>query len=304
MAALPTMLTLSDITASLVRRGLIKTVFATATTTATHTLLTVTLSQPVLFPPTAGCTPLKTLTSTFTCDLGNVGANTTVLRLIQFQSPDVSTCLATPCTLTATATVTFAEGGTDNLGGPQGTKNDSLTATRSIQLFAAGDNGRADGGCAITFPASLGTQASLTVNQASQVSFFQASDLTGVPFPCTPGATGVKTLQSIPPTLHLNGIWFVDLQTSPQLATAVLTVFNLPSGVNANSFVLLELVDYDITRLFVVPACVNGDIPRGGPAAFPDVTFDSCVFSQGGFGRGGVSVTVKIRPFGDPGFAG
>jgi hypothetical protein len=309
---LPSALTLSDASSGLVKYGLIKAIFVTGSSTATRAVLTVTMSQPVFFrivtPTSTGCGPLDVLATTFTCGLDNVSGNTTVVRFVRFQSPDVSTCASSPCTLTATATLTYAESN-GNQGGPT---NDTLTDTSDIQLFAPGDKATADGGCITTFPATLGTLASLSTNQAAQVSYFAASPEAGVSFPCTAGAIGVRNLPasalanppSSTPTLHLNQIWFADLQSSPQLATAVLTVFSLPSGLNASKFVLLELVDDDITKLFAVPACVNGGIPPGGPAIFPGVTYDSCVFSQGGFGRGGVSVTVKIRPFGDPGYTG
>ncbi len=309
---LPSALTLSDASTGLVKHGLMKAIFVTGTSTATRAALTVTMSQAVFFrtvtPTSIGCAPLDVLTSTFTCDLGNVAGNTTVVRLIRFQSPDVGTCAASPCTLTGTATLTFAEGN-GNQGGPT---NDTLTATSNIQLFSPAAIATADGGCQTSFPASLGTFATESANQAAQVSYFAASPVAGVSFPCTAGATGVRNLPlsalatppSSTPTLHLNQIWFADLQTSSQLATAVLTVFSLPSGLTSSKFVLLELVDNDISKLFAVPACVNGNIPPGGPASFPGVTYDSCVFSQGGFGHGGVSVTVKIRPFGDPSWGG
>src|SRR5215207_6800478 len=169
---LPSPLTLNNGSTDLGKHGLVKAIFVTGTSAATRPVLTVAMSQAVFFravtPTLHGCAPLDQFTTTLTCSLDNVPGNTTVVRFIQFQSPDVATCAASPCTLTATATLTYAEGN-GNQGGPT---NDTLSRTSSIELVAPADKATADGGCKTTFPATLGTSASLTANQAAQVKYF------------------------------------------------------------------------------------------------------------------------------------
>src|SRR6266852_6325441 len=145
-AALPAALTLSDNSPHL---GLVKAAFATQNTTATHTVLTVSTTQPtgpstsVPFPVTvtsivqqpvpkacAGTVSGSLVTTPVTCNLGNVNPNTTLPPLlIEFQSPAGCAMGVPPCVLTATGSVTFAEGNTN-----QGT--DSSIVPRNIQLFS------------------------------------------------------------------------------------------------------------------------------------------------------------------------
>jgi hypothetical protein len=315
MVLLPPALTLSD--TSFTRHGLVKVNFTTLDATATHALLTLSFSQPVVVTqvnasPNAGnCTPVDTSTATFTCDFGNVSPNTTLIDLVEFESPRVGTSLS------VRATVSFAEGGNDTPGGPQGTKNDTLSAPpvdqppSTIQLSA--DKAKADGDCASTFPASVGTLASSTVAQTTQVNYLAGLPFAGINLPCTPAAAGVRSLQQPYNTpLRLNQVWFVTLPYTPftasELATALVMLFDLPSLTNANNFVLQEVVQassFNANGFFPVPRCLSdGTIPPGGPLNFPTITFDSCVFHQQGFGHGGVQVTLKVRPFGDPEFDG
>jgi hypothetical protein len=316
----PPVLTLSDATT---RHGLLKVDFRTLNTTAANAVLTVkftlqsgTTTQPQQIaisevngsPSPLGCDPLNVLTDAYKCDLGNVSPNSTVLRFIEFVSPQADACTVSQCLLISTTTVSFAEAGNDLQGGPQGTKNDSLSETDTIALVLSAAAATASGGCQNVTSGSLGligTLASATANQASQVTFNQASPVGGVEFPCTWGATGLKKLSQIPVGLHSDQVWFVDLQLAAptQLATALLTVFDTPSGLNSNNFVLYERVT-DTNTFFVVPQCQNGLIPPGAPGPnFPTVTaFDSCVFATQAYGHGGVQVTVKLYQFGDPDF--
>ncbi|HEX8967192.1 MAG TPA: hypothetical protein VF937_04880 [Chloroflexota bacterium] len=298
--ALPPALTFSDTTT---RYGLLKGVLTTFNTTATHVLLTVTVnaSQAInLAPNTTGCTATSApqsggVTTTFSCAAPNVNPNSTQIIPIEFVSPASLTSCGTPCSLAFAATLTFAEGNTN-----QG--SDTLaccTPPATIQFFSSASQTAADGNCLTFTPgttATLGTQASATVNQGTQVTFGTAAG----PVPCTAGATGVDP-QIAPTPLH-TAVSFVSLPTLAQPATVNVTFYNLPSGTNANKFVLYELVNYAFgssvssqTTSFAVPACQNGAIPIG---------FDSCVLAQSNYGHSGVVVTLLTLPSGDPGYSG
>jgi hypothetical protein len=324
----PDVLTLSG---DVKRHESFKVFFTTFDTTATGATLFVTVSQlhvappsvdpspvpqPIVFTqakPNGSCTQLDAFT--VTCLLGNIGPNSTIARLIEVEAP--TSCLTSLCLQTATARVVFAEGGNDIQSGPQGTKNDSLTATSDppTQLIAPTANRSKDGNC-IELSGSqtgfVGTVASTTLNQASNVTFPTASPLViaspaaTIPFPCTAASTGTRPLgQPVAAPYHLDQIWFVDLQTAATLAVSHLFVYDFPtgSGVNANTFVLLELVGGDPTLAFKVPPCnADGTVPPGGP--FAGLTYDSCLFARDPFGHGGLDLTVHINPFGDPSYGG
>jgi hypothetical protein len=360
--AVPPALTLSDTTT---RSGLLKATFTSATNPAKQTKLTITASQPIkpeVLP--AGCTA-PSPTTTFTCDLGDVAPNTTISRLIEFQSP--AACASSACTLTFKAKITFGgqRHGDDDRNDKHGKyeKHDNddkdrhdnrvtLTDTSTVRLFSSADRVQVAADC-VTPPragddenddkgerddraymadqhsntrdeehgdrkghnderdgkrpkvTTLGVLASRTAQQATRVSFGPAA----AALPCVPAAAGVDP-QVAPTPLHTK-ISFVFLPELQQLATVQVSFFSLPPGVNASNFVLFELVNYEFgsqvsgsTPFFPVPACHNDQIPAGGPSGFTDVTFDSCVSAKASFGNGGVLVTLRLRPSGDPGFSG
>jgi hypothetical protein len=314
--ALPPALTLSDSATD--RFGLLEGILKTQSTTATHVLLTVTVTTgEAITVVSSGCTTTTSdltkqpITTTIRCSAPNVNPNSTETIPIEFKSPSSrQTCAAfsTPC-ITFNATLTFAEGNA-NQGG------DTNGGSSSILLFTTADRATADGNCVTENTNTLGTQAGSTANQGTQVSFGLAANLApGVALPCTPGAAGVQriTLPANSP-LHSDQVSFVSLPklANSGLATGSVTIFNLPSGVNANNFVLQEFVNdifgpaFDATAFFPVPACVNGQIPSNppGPSAFPGVTFNACKSGQDSYGHGGVIVSLIMLPSGDPDFDG
>jgi hypothetical protein len=302
--ALPPALTLSDGTTS--RFGLLKGVFTTFNTSATHVLLTVTVTaSQAITVVSSGCTTSTTnpnaspITTTIACARASLNPNSTDIIPIEFQSPStLQTCAAfsTPC-ITFNASLAFTEGNTAQGDAVQ-------VGSSTVLLFSSTNQVAADGNC-VTAAATLGTVATLTAPQATQVSFAPGNN----PL-CTPGAAGVAPPTQLQTPLRTN-VSFVALPTLPQLATVQVTFFSLPSGSNANNFVLQELVNYGFgsttspTGFFAVPACQNGTIPpTPNPPPFPGVTYDSCVSAQSKYGRGGVIITLLVRPSGDPGFSG
>lgn len=299
-----------DVTAG--DNGLAKAVFMTFDTSATHAVLTVVapvgVASALQLP--SGCTLATSTTgTTFTCNLGIVGPNTTVRTLIPFQTPDCSTTPSCP-PLTLSGSVTFAEGntnkGSDTLG----------PFSSTLQIFPIAAKATVNGHCATataTSPATLGTQASSTTLFGMQTTFGPAADSA---LPCTPGIAGVQRITLTDTSLHYDRVFFVQLPTlsttsNNGLATVSVTISDLSNGVNtkgvnAHNFQLQEYVGdivanpsgFDQTH-FPVPACVNGQIPL--PAN--GITYDSCVSGQSRYGSGGVVVFLLIRPTGaDPGY--
>jgi len=320
-SALPTVLTFSDRSVGDVRHGQLKIKFKTDQSTATHALLTLGfIQQPAsstgvlitnVRPNSDGCSADLGPPTIYTCDLGNVPGNSTLVRNVEFQSPDITSCTVGACSLTIDVSVSFAEGGSDS-GLPQGMKNDTVKpdVPPSISLFSPADKVKADGGCrpADKFPTTFGAQASASAPQASQVTLNafaspEPSSFGDVSFPCTAGATGVRQLsQAPPPPLHSNQVWFVDLQRSSRPADMVLTVFDL-GGVKRNDFVLRELVNHDPSQTFVVPLCTSdGSVPvvPPGPKEFPNILFDSCEVSRRAYGHSGIQLNLKVNALGDP----
>jgi hypothetical protein len=322
---LPPALTLSDTTT---HSGLIKVLFATQNTSATHTLVTIStvvpgtnppvsspvtvidanLSPPLQQSPCTGTASGSVFTTPVTCSLPNIGPNTPAPPiLIEFESP--STCPgggSPPCDLGVSASVTFSRGllsSTESISVPPSPN----VPAPAFQLFATTQKASADGDC-LTFSAgtkTVGTIVSSTVAQSAKVLFGPAAA-----GPCTAAAAGAQPFPNGKPQnspLVLNQIWFVELVplAGTGLATATLQVANLPPGSNKNNFALREFVTdlygtaaFDPTQFVTVQPCVGSPLQ-------PPAGADSCVLDISNLPGGGLTITVILNPAsGDASYSG
>src|SRR6266576_1807820 len=145
VVALPGSVTLTDdsLSPAVPHFGVLK-VTLKPQNSATHVLLNVELTttatassiafvQANLPVGSSGCTTSGPFS--LTCSLANAASNSTQAALIQYQTPAASTCSTTPCSVTATATFSFSEGSNDQSTGPNGARNDTVTAPPSSQLL-------------------------------------------------------------------------------------------------------------------------------------------------------------------------
>jgi hypothetical protein len=254
-----------------------------ASSTATHTVVTVNLpagtqAVSVSSNPSASCT-----TAPASCSFGSVSGHAIVKVYVVF------TAAAASSATSATSTVSFDEAN-GNTGSPT---NDTVVSGPSspIAVVDTGASGALNGKC---------TGASvLSASIASQTITATYADAVGG-LPCTPVDTGVDLTNVV--SGSNDRIMFVDLPalSGDGLATVVLAFSTLPAGSNVNNFVLREIPGYpasigDPATWPTVPACVNHAPPSG----------DSCIDRRAKFGTKGIELTLKVRGVGvDPSYWG
>jgi hypothetical protein len=172
-------------------------------------------------------------------------------------------------------------------GGSTGGVNSATPFSSGVSIHSS-DDASVDGKC--SFDPSGGNVNASGSGKSTFVTFGAA---VGVGFPCTPAQASVDPITK---GNHTPGIWslFVWPLANGAAATAILTLDDLPPGINWKNAQLFELLTDGTVSQTSVPACSS--------ATAPPTTGDACLAGQAKDGKG-VQFFVNVLGTGiDPSF--
>lgn len=158
-------------------------------------------------------------------------------------------------------------------GGGGSTGGQNTVSTTST--FTSG-GGLVAGSCSSTG----GLAVDDSVNTHKQVSYAFTTPLSG--FPCTPASVQINTGTITGATTV--GYWSLTVYSNGALASATLTITDLPTGVTWKKAKLYEVVNGQLGDQ--VLACLADGTPQG--------TADICISSQTSYGNKGVQFVVNF----------
>ena len=248
---------------------------------------------------TSSCTPTTLPASNVTLvkctDVANFASGDIGRLIVRFTS-------SAAATVTVTSSAFYAESGSDNSGGPNGTKNDNQTGQPDSVSFVA-SGAPASGGCTN----AGGTFTDGDNTQSTQVVYNATSDSSLL---CSPA--GAAVIETVPAGLKtFVSIVEIGPQAGPGYAIAKIDFTPMPTDTKIKTIVLKESTALpgtaDFSTWITVPdGCdANGLPPNPGlpePGA-TDATVnhhnDSCITDRKPLPNGGGEITMHViaNPF-------